>query len=82
VKVSRMLRGGERDSWSGGSACMAVIYILGAIIGRPSPCPRRERAHQPDFPSPSMRAPRRWKRTGMRIISVRLLNSVQTLASS
>ena len=28
-----MLRGGERDSWSGGSACMAVIYILGAIIG-------------------------------------------------
>ena len=29
VKVSRMLRGGERVSWSGGSVCMAVIYILG-----------------------------------------------------
>jgi N-acetylmuramoyl-L-alanine amidase len=28
-----MLRGGERDFWSGGSACMALIYILGAIIG-------------------------------------------------
>jgi hypothetical protein len=28
-----MLPRGERDSWSGGSACMAVIYILGAIIG-------------------------------------------------
>ena len=33
MKVSRMLRGGECDSWSGGSVCMAVIYILGAIIG-------------------------------------------------
>jgi N-acetylmuramoyl-L-alanine amidase len=33
VKVSCMLRGGERDSRSGGSACMAVIHILGAIIG-------------------------------------------------
>ncbi len=28
-----MLRGGERDSCSRGSACIAVIYILGAIIG-------------------------------------------------
>jgi hypothetical protein len=28
-----MLRRGERDSWSDGSACVAVIYILGAING-------------------------------------------------
>ena len=33
VKVNRMLRRGERDSCSRGSACIAVIYILGAIIG-------------------------------------------------
>jgi N-acetylmuramoyl-L-alanine amidase len=33
VKVSRMRRGGERDSRPGGTACMAVIHLLGAIIG-------------------------------------------------
>jgi hypothetical protein len=56
AKVSRMLRGGGRDSRSGGSACMAVIYILGAIIGTTVAVSTAGACEPAGFPSPSMSA--------------------------
>lgn len=58
----RMLRQGERDSWSDGSACVAVIYILGAIngtavtvSGEPAGGARHGRASRAHCPPPDRR---------------------------